>query len=248
MSFEPYVTADVALRGLVHRGRVLPGTDRVLRDPGSWWPDRHRSTRPRGGAEIDLFVMHWTAGHITHEEVAGPITFATMLARKSTRRPGMPLDCAVPFVVGWGGSIWQTADLATACVHVGDRGVIRRSAAVECRWPGTRRWAERLGITGRWSTVRLADGGKVEAMLPSAELVAAVVWLAETLASLRDVEGSGVAIPRRVPATNARFTRAQQRAHRGGQEHGQVPGSLDKIDCVGLLNRELAAAGWATAA
>ena len=230
-------------RGLLVGGEIVAGTEWVLRDPACWWPPGHHSTRPRAPDQVtDLLVGHWTAGHISHEDEAGPRTYRAMLARRSTRRPGQPLDVAVQLVIGWGGSVWQLADLTTACVHVGDRGVIARSIGVECRWPGTRRQAEHLGIDGAWATVRVG-GQRLEVMLPSAELLASWVRVAEVIAELRGQHG--IAVPRRVPAgATKRWTSAEQRAWAGAQEHAHVPGST-KIDAAGLLIGALADHGWA---
>lgn len=222
--------------GLLLDGVPIPSTERVQRDPEAWWPAGHHSTRARVWP-ADLLVYHWTAGH---PRDTGADLYRSMLARQSSARPGQPLDVAVQLAIGWSGAIWQLADLRTACVHVGDRRVIARSIGVECRWPGTRRQAERLGVEGAWATVRV-DGQRVEVMLPSEAMLASAVWLAETLASLPPE--SGIAIPRRVPPSTRRFSRQEQAEHSGAQEHCHVPGSR-KIDAAGLLVGELARAGW----
>ncbi len=228
-------------RGLVVGGVVVPGTSDVLRTERAWWQDGHRSTRDRRGARVECYVQHWTGGHITHEESAGPSTYRAMLARK--RPDGSPLDVAVNFVIGWGGSIWQVADVLTACVHVGDRVVIRRSVSTEHRWPGTRRWAERIGYReGPWRAVHITGGGLVEIMEPSRELLEASAHLAEMLAA---IDHPRVSIPRIVPTTNRRMELAEVRRRTGAIEHGQVPSTKNKIDCVGVLNNHLARAGWA---
>lgn len=227
-------------RGIIVDGNVAPGTERVKRTASAWWPYGHHSTRSRLGAEIDLYIQHWTAGHTTHDEDAGPTTFRAMSARKSTKRPGQLMDVAVNFVIGWRGTIWQVADVLTACVHVPGRPTIRRSVSTEHRWPGTKKNALRLGYDdGPWRTV-VIGGRKVEIMEPSKEMLEASLWLADALTTIKHPR---VRIPRTVPPSNARFTAAQMRAFRGAAEHGQMPSS-DKIDCAGLLNDNLAHAGW----
>lgn len=246
----------VISRGLLVGGELVEGTERVQRDPACWYPPGDHCTRPRpAGTVTDLLVLHWTAGRPGSD---GREVYRSMRARKSERRPGQPLDVAVQLVAGWDGAIWQLADLTTPCVHVGDRGVIVRSIGVECRWPGTRRQAKRLGVyapgwpggeedararglEAPWATVRVGSQ-RVEVMLPSPELLAAVRWIGETVASLRGRHG--IAVPRRVPADATRFSRPRQRSWAGGQEHAHVPSST-KIDAAGLLVAELAASGWA---
>lgn len=225
-------------RGLLVGGEIVAGTERVQIDPDCWYPPGDHCTRPRDPRGTSLLVLHWTAGRPSGD---GRVVYRSMRGRKSSKRPGKPLDVGVQLVAGWGGEVWQLADLTTPCVHVGDRGVIARSIGVECRWPGTRRQAEKLGVEGAWAWVRVG-GQRIEVMLPSEALLEAVRWIAETLGSLRGQHG--IAIPRRVPASNARFTAAEQRLFAGAQEHCNVPASR-KVDCAGLLTSELAAHGWA---
>lgn len=224
--------------GLILGGQIVPGTDEVLSDSRFWVDAGHHSTRDRQGAKVELVTLHWTAGHTSHEDSAGPNTFAAMLARK--RPDGSPLDCMVNFVVGWGGSIWQLADVLTACVHVGNRDVIRRSVSVEHRWPGTHKGAVRLGYDAPHRKVHVVGDRDVEIMEPSSELLAASQRLAEMLAAL---DHPRVSIPRIVPTTNARMTSDVMRKRAGAVEHGQMPGST-KIDCCGVLNENLADIGW----
>lgn len=226
--------------GILCDNEIVPGTERVLRDPLYWWPAGSKDTRSRQGSKVVLYVQHWTGGHITHDADAGPNTYAAMVARK--RPDGTELDCAVNFVIGWQGTIWQCADVLTACVHVGDRAVIRRSVSTEHRWPGTASWMRRLGYDEPTRVVQIDGGRKLEVMLPSGPMLEASHWLAEKLAS---IQHPLVAIPRVVPRTNARMSVAEIRARTGAVEHGQVPSTQNKIDCAGLCNDNLAAHGWA---
>jgi hypothetical protein len=226
-------------RGLLWRGAVVPGTDWILREPEAWWSPGERGTRPRTGAP-SLLVGHWTAGR-PHE---GPGTAQRVVRAMRARRrdDGSPLDVGIGFVVGWDGLVYQTADLDTAAVHVGSADWNARSVGVECCWPGTITQARRLDVDldiDMQGVVRRVAGAKVIAMRPSAELVAAWVRLAETLATV-------LGIPRRVPSRVARMERREARAWTGAAEHLHCPGTT-KVDAAGLLIEALADAGWDTA-
>ena len=49
---EASVTVE---HGIVVGGRVIPGTERVIRDSRAWWTEG-RETRPRAGATIDMLI------------------------------------------------------------------------------------------------------------------------------------------------------------------------------------------------
>ena len=220
-------------RGIVCRGVVIPGTERVIRDPAAWWTEG-RETRPRAGAAIDMLIGHWTGGPPRTGPIAGKKLVDAMNARKSA--DGGDLSVSVQLSIGWDGQVWQHADLATACVHVGDRRTIRRSIGVECMWPGSARQAVRLGADGEAIT-RTIDGRRVRLLAPSDELLEAWRWLAETLTGPAG-RAAGLRIPRTV--LGLRRTLPELAASAGGVgEHATLPRASDprkvKIDCCGLL-------------
>jgi hypothetical protein len=236
--------SDFLAAGLVVAGQVIPGTSFVLRDSRAWWMPRERGTRLRAGP-VSLLVGHWTAGRPHVGPDAARRVVAAMKARK--RDDGSPLDVGIHFVVSADGLVFQTADLATATVHVGSRDINRRGIGVECCWPGTLTQALRFGLAAREVRRRVA-GSSIDMMEPPERMVAAWVQLADALASLPP--SSGVAIPRQVPGdgTGLRSTRlsvSQARKWRGAMEHFQVPGTT-KIDAGTLLLESLARSGWRT--
>lgn len=122
--------------GIVVGGRVIPGTERVIRDGAAWWTEG-RETRPRDGATIDMLIGHYTAGPARTGPGAGRSLFRAMEVRQNAH--GEDLSVSVQMSISWDGLIWQHADLEVGCVHVGARPVIRRSIGVECMWPGSSR-------------------------------------------------------------------------------------------------------------
>lgn len=205
-------------RGILVNGAVLPGTERVIRDPAAWWTAGERGTRPRGGRRADRLVGHWTGGHPRSGPTAGPRVVAAMRARK--RPDGSPLDVGVHFVIGWDGLIWQTADLGAATVHVGHRAVNRRSVGVECCWPGTVTQAERLGVDVEHVAPGQARGQRIRCMAPSPEMLDAWRWLYDALTR---AQHPALAIPRQRGSME----------RPGAMEHADVPGT--KVDAAGLL-------------
>lgn len=241
-------------RGLVVAGVVVPGTELVRRHPRAWWSWDVAADRPdlrlRKGAPIELLGGHWTGGPIREGEDAAVRTVAAMRAR---RRPedGSLMDVSCHFVIGWGGGVWQVADLEHATVHMG-RAVNGRSVGVETTWPGYASQAvairDAIAAKGRQPhpgysgpvDVRTVHGRQVECLRPSAELVAAWVALAELLADLSARRPElGLRIPRRlaVPAPG-------RWPGKGAVEHWQAPGSK-KDDAGGYLLEALERAGWA---
>jgi hypothetical protein len=236
-------------RGLVIAGEVIPGTERVLRDSSAWLEPGDRGTRQRA-ATVDVLVGHWTGGEAGagNYDDDGPRVLRGMQARK--RPDGSPMDVGIPFVIGACAEdaaiaqVWQTADPGlTACVHVGDRPLNRRSVGVEIVSPGL---PGPLDVRGRPRTA-VPLLGRVRTVLRFYDgQLRAWVWLAETLAAL---DGrAGITIPRRVPSygASARFGRVAARRWAGGMEHLHVP-TTTKVDAAGLLVDALASAGWARA-
>lgn len=225
-------------RGLIYGGAVLPGTEWCTRDTGAMWRLGERGTRTRDGLP-HLLCGHWTAGPTRDGPSAGRSVYRAMRARQ--RPDGSPLDVGIHLVIGWDGLVHQLADLAIATVHVGSAGVNRRSIGVECCWPGTVAQAERLGVSGPSSRPRVA-GRLAHVLLPSPEMLAAWVRLAETLAT-------HLPVPRQVPLDRDgailrdRMTPRALAAWSGAIEHLHVPGTT-KIDAAGYLVGALRDAGW----
>lgn len=229
-------TVDTFQRGILRAGRVLPGTDWVLRDPAAWWQLGERGVRRRTVGPKTLLCGHWTAGPPRVGPDSARITKRNMDARKDVEHLG------VHFVIGWDGQVWQLCDLAHVAVHAG-RAIDNRSVGVECTWPGTERQAATLRASGTMERRRVA-GGVVRAMRPSAELLAAWVRLAETLAAAVPT------IPRQVPLDRsgglltARLTSPQLGRWKGALEHFHAP-HTSKSDAGGYLIEALRDAGWA---
>jgi len=216
--------------GIVVGGRVIPGTERVIRDGAAWWTEG-RETRPRDGATIDMLIGHWTAGPARTGPGAGRSLFRAMEGRQNAH--GEDLSVSVQMSISWDGLIWQHADLATGCVHVGARPIIRRSLGVECMWPGTQAQAVRLGVGGP-AVTREIDGTRARCLMPSDALLEAWRWLADSLTG-PEARASGLRIPRRVLGLR-RTLYELARSEGGVGEHATLPrGSPVKIDACGLL-------------
>ncbi len=206
-------------RGIIINGDVLPGTERVIRDPAAWWQAGDLGTHKRGGHRIDRLVGHWTAGNPRTGPTAGPKVVAAMRARK--RPDGTAMDVGIHFVIAWDGLIWQAADLGWATTHVGHRAINRRSVGVECCWPGTVRQAERLGVEVEHAVTGTARGQRIQCLAPSAEILDTWRWLWDALTR---AQHPALAIPRQ--------RGSMERA--GAMEHCDVAGGT-KADAAGLL-------------
>lgn len=238
-------------RGLVVRGRVVPGTELVRRIPGvgwSWETVAHRpdlKKRPEGRI-VDLSTWHWTAGPIRVGEDVPRETFAKMLARK--RDDGSDMSVSIHLVVGWDGIPWQLADLGLATIHAG-RAIDPRAIGTELTWPGSASNARAIAATlqGRKRAVhpgyltapemRLSRGHRLACLPPSPELLQGAVALAELLTTLP--AELGIVIPRQLASIDGVVTARDRGAH----EHQHVAGSK-KLDCAGYVVDALAAAGW----
>jgi hypothetical protein len=233
-------------RGLVISGVVIPNTEWCLREDSAWIAPGDLGTRQRS-AVINTLVGHWTGGTagVKSFDDDGPFIYRVFRGRK--RADGSPLDVGVHFVVGACepdaeyAKVWQLADPGlTACVHVGDASINRRSIGVEVvsaglPGPTDLRHQPRttVALLGRIrSVLRFYDGQ-----------LASWVRLANTLAALDG--DAGIRIPRVVPSTgaSARFSRVSMRTWAGAMEHLHVR-STTKIDAAGLLIDALSDAGW----
>ncbi len=227
--------------GIVVGGRVIPGTERVIRDSSAWW-EEGRETRARAGATIDMVIGHWTAGPARTGPGAGRKLFAAMEAR--TGEEGRDLSVSVQLSNAWDGLIWQHADLLTGCVHVGARAIIRRSVGIENMWPGSAKLARELELEGREVT-REIDGRRVRLVAPSDEQLASWRWLCDVLTS-PEARALGIHIPRRVLGLR-RSLPWLARCGGGIGEHATLPRATNprhvKIDCAGLLMEATGYAG-----
>lgn len=242
-------------RGLVVRGRVVPGTELVRRLPGVGWSWERLEHRPDlkkrpAGRIVDLSTWHWTAGPIRTGEDAARETWAKMSARK--RDDGSDMSVSIHLVVGWDGVPWQLADLGLATIHAG-RAIDPRAVGTELTWPGTASNAKAIAATlerhkrpvhagyhGVPET-RLARGRRLVCLPPSRELVGGAVALAELLSALPPE--LGIVIPRQLAATAGATVTPKRR---GAHEHQHVRGT-EKVDCAGYIVEALEAAGWVTA-
>lgn len=222
-------------RGIVVGGRVLEGTERVLRDPAAEWR-RGKDTRPRQWP-ITALVGHWTGGHHRTGPGAGRAVWKAMDSRKNA--DGSDMSVSVHFVVSWDGLIWQTLDLAEAAIHVGDRNINARSIGVECCWAGTAKQAARLGAVDVFVERRIVNCSSISCIRPSDEIIDAWRWLCEVLTS-PSAKSLGIDIPRTCAPMGRQFSRPEMRAFRGVCEHFHVTGTT-KVDAAGYLVEAL---GW----
>jgi len=226
-------------RGILAGGRVIPGTDFVLRDRGGFWEAGDKGTRPRTWP-ITALVMHWTAGPFREGPSAGPTTVRNMRARKDKR-------VGIQFVISADGLTWQCADLAVATIHIGDGHLNARSIGVEHCWPGTVAQAEKLKMTVDAWTVQEIAGERVQVVTPPKAMVEASIKLADTLSRLP--AEWGVEIHRCVPidergeTLRERMRLSQLRGYHGALAHYHLPNTT-KRDEGGLLLDALRGAGW----
>lgn len=220
-------------QGILFGSKVLPGTDRVLRDPDAWWANGERGTVVRTVKDPTLIVGHWTAGHPHTGPDSARRVVRAMKAR--LRKDGSPMHVGIHFVVGWDGIIHQTANLSVGTIHV-NRDWNRRGIGVECCWPGTERQALRLGVHGAFIQAALDDGLKASVLRPPAELIDAWVWLCEALSE-------HLPIPRTVPEHRGRLSRWKAKRTHGAVEHLHSP-STEKVDAGCVLTDALVLHGW----
>ncbi len=199
-------------RGILYRGEILPGSGFCRIVPDLWEtenePNDVRARRP--GAVSTQFTWHWTAGHC----LTGERTGATVKRRMDQReRPdGSDMSVSVPFVMGWDGLIFQTADLDLECCHAGRR-FNRAGPACEITWPGTAKQGKALGYDFAAERRLIPGKGGVWCMPPSPEVLESARQLWAFLSSL-DLPGLRIRVSR---------------------EHWQAPGTT-KIDAAGYIN------------
>lgn len=256
-------------RGLIVGGEVVPGTERIIRDPSGWWDWKTREDRHdlvRKDDEVNILVGHWTAGTAGTKDTEddGPTVVRRMKARKSKKRPGQPLKCSVGFVIAADAdtdansefgvaSIWQTMDIggAHAGVHVGRGEINRRSIGVEIvsvGMPYTGWGKNKKPFNPRNRPVMEVPllGRKVTIADFFPAQYEAWLWLADTLSGLDGL--GGISIPRYVPAEDGeiltrRFKTSELRKWEGAMEHFHMAGTT-KVDAGSLLVRKLAEENW----
>jgi hypothetical protein len=226
-------------RGIVLDGAVIPGTERVLRDPAAWWswdmPADQPDLRLRRGAKVTVDGKHWSAGPSRTGERAAVKLAASMKARLRPKTTD-PMDVSVHFCVSADGLIFQLADLRYGTVHMG-RGVNLRSVGTEHCWPGTEEQAHALGETPA-IVERTVRGHRIRVAVPDPRMVAASVALSRMLTdpAVQAATHGFLAIPRTTARTSIPTTG-------GACEHWQYPGTT-KVDCAGLLLQALRDDGW----
>ena len=222
--------------GIVLDGRVLPGTEWVLRDTEAWWDHRDPmqmvDLRERTGP-ITLLGYHWTGGPSRMDDEEVRIGIRNMKAR---RRPdGSLMDVSCSFLTLTNGSVFQTCDLRFASVHMG-RAVNQKSVGVEQAWPGYASQAKKLredsGVV-----VRELRGRKLRLCVPDPRMIAASVRLAQTLTDPAVMLASGGLL--QIPRTLHRSGPPKA----GAIEHYQAPNTT-KDDCAGVMLDALRRDGW----
>jgi hypothetical protein len=251
-------------RGLLVNGRVIPGTEFIIRDSDAWWDPKvpsHRHDLEKRAPVVDTLVGHWTAGPAgtADTEDDGLTVFRNMQARKS-KKYDRSLRLSIGFIIAADddpddcdalASIWQCMDIGTtAAIHVGKGWVNRRSIGVE---------VVNVGFPTRWSVKQKKrieynprNRPVIEAPLLGRDVEMCqffegqlLAWrrLAECLAGLSG-QGMGIEIPRQVPAldgelmTRRRMTVPELRKWKGGMEHFHMHGTT-KVDAGGMLVRDL---------
>jgi hypothetical protein len=224
--------------GIVVGGRVIPGTERVIRDSSAWWDGTTHDTRPRGRARVRTCRAHWSGGTYREGPSAGEVFVRYMNARENDQ--GDDLHVSVHHSISGDGLIWQHLDHEIGSVDVGFRPAILDGVSIEVMWPGTLRQATRLGILGRPVVAREWDGVRVDCVRPTDAQIEAWRWLAAQICEIHGIP-KRCAPQRRMTA----FERARWVRSGGGvEEHGSMPGTT-KVDACGLL---MEATGYPSAA
>lgn len=221
--------------GLLYDG-VNVGLPFVRRDSRAWWTEG-RETRPRADV-IDLGFAHWTGGPPRYGDNAALTLFRSMNARKG--KSGEDLSVSVQFTIATDGTVWQLADMRTACVHVGDRTSLARSYGVEFAWPGTAKQARALKIPHTAEDLQWGDDARPVrvAQLPAPMLVA---YRRLTLGIL-GLSLPGLAVPRVLAPMRPFESKAEANGFKGLAEHANLPGTT-KRDLVGQSLRYLGKMG-----
>lgn len=228
--------------GVVLNGVVLPGTEWILRDSRAWFPPDLADAPPRRHWPVTQMVAHWTGGRCRVGPDAARGVVDAMKAR--LRDDGTLMSVSCHFVISWDGLVFQVCDLARMTIHAG-RVLNRDGIGTEMCWPGYESQAIRLA-QGGGSTPRTVAGRRISIQTPAETMIASMVRLAETLASLP--ASTRIAIPRIVPKDTARLKPGAAALFKGVCEHLHSPGS-EKEDCAGVVCDALVErVGWKRAA
>lgn len=231
-------------RGMLYQGRVIPGSEFVLRHPNAWYTrgddDVYARMEP-----IRLVTSHWTAGPRRNGELAALRTYAAMQARRKDN--GDEMSVSAQFVQSDDGFIFQLADLELCCIHA-DRAFNQRGISIEYAMPGTEARAQEIGRP-ETGVERLVAGTKVRALRPSQAALDTFLRFANLLVSLQDdrrfMLGSSPLfdLDRRAYTRRTRFTPPEMRQCSGAVEHYHAA-STTKVDAAGWFVDHLAANGW----
>lgn len=219
--------------GLLYNGKVIPGSEWILRDTDAWYPLGDDDTYPRK-EDPSLIVWHWTAGPRRQGPFAAQKTYRAMQARRKDN--GEEMSVSAQMVLSDDGELFQLADLNLCCVHA-DKRFNLRGVSIEYTLPGTVKQAEKLQVPSMPNQRRLVAGDYIEALVPSPAALATAVRFAELLAVRFN-------IPRVAYTRRTRFTGKDMRLARGACEHYHAA-STTKVDAAGFFVDALAAAGWA---
>lgn len=219
--------------GLLYHGKIIPGSEWVLRDPSAWYSPGDDDVYVRVGAP-EILTYHWTAGPRRGGLFAAQKTYRAMQARRKNN--GEEMSVSAQMVLADDGQIFQLADLELCCVHA-DREFNRRGVGIEYTLPGTVARAEELDRPSDPHERRLVAGHYVDALVPSPAALATAVKFAEFMAA-------SFGIPRITYTRRTRLNGREMREAKGAVEHFHAV-STTKVDAAGFFVDALAAAGWA---
>jgi hypothetical protein len=222
-------------QGLLWRGRVVPGTDWVLRDSSAWYTRGDDDVFVRS-EPVELLTFHWTAGPRRAGLVAAQKTYRAMQARRKDN--GEEMSVSAQFVLADDGALFQLADLELGCFHA-HREFNRRGIGIEWTSPGTETNANRLGVPEKGER-RTVAGSTVMALRPSPAALATALRFAELCVNLPQPAFN---VARFAHTRRERFGAHEIRRARGVVEHYHATGTT-KVDAAGFFVDHLAAAGW----
>ena len=222
--------------GLLIDGKVVEGTEWILRDSAAWYTGGDDDVYPRL-QKIRLCTYHWTAGPRRAGLNAAQRTYAAMQARRKDN--GAEMSVSAQMVLSDAGQMFQLADLRLCCVHA-DMLFNRRGVSVEYTFPGTVENAEKINSPVGVVEQRELLGRRIDCLLPSSAALATAVRFSELLVSLKHPR---LAMERVAYTQRDRMTRTEMANASGVLEHYHAE-STKKIDVAGYFVDAHAAAGW----